>query len=96
VDGKMLEEESYRWVLVPPPRAGILRLYVILKFTNGLLDSIEISIVIEKSGIPDRVGFIQVRSDEPDAYKDTVLDLITQLFDRFEVVEEHYSHDVHL
>ena len=92
----MLEEELYRWVLVPPPRAGILRFYIILKFTNNLLNSIEINIVIEKSGIPNKVGFIQVQSDEPDVYKDTVLDLLTQLFDRFEVIEEHYSYDVYL
>lgn len=92
----MLEKELYRWVLVPPPRAEILKFYIILKFTNNLLNNIEINIVIEKSGIPDKIGFIQVRPDEPDVYKDTVLDLLVQLFDRFEVIEEYYSYDVYL
>ena len=87
--------EIYRWVLVLPPRSGILRLYITLKFTNNLLDFVEVEVMTEKTGTPMKTGSIQVQADDPSEYIDFVLDMLIQLFNIFEVSEEHYTCDAY-
>jgi hypothetical protein len=88
--------EIYRWVLVLPPRSGVLRLYITLKFTNSLLDFAEVEVMAEKTGAPMKAGSIQVQADDPSEYIDFVLDMLVQLFNIFEVSEEHYAYDAYL
>ena len=92
----LVEVEMYRWLLVLQPRSGILRLYITLKFTNGLLDFIEVEVLTEKTGVPTKTGSIQVQVDDPSEYIDFVLDMLVQLFNMFEVSEEHYTCDTYL
>ena len=92
----MFEEELYRWVLVPEPRAGVLRFYIMLRFKDSLLHYIEANIMVEKQSTPIRSGFLQVLGDEPDEYIDMVLDLLVQLLERFGVSEEHYEQHIYL
>jgi hypothetical protein len=87
--------EMYRWLLVPQPRSGILRLYITLKFTNNLLDFTEVEVMSEKTGTPMKTGFIQVQADDPSEYIDFMLDMLVQLFNIFEVAEEHYTCDAY-
>lgn len=88
--------EMYRWMLVPPPRSGILRLYITLKFTNSLLDLVEVEVLTEKQGVLEKVGAMQAHFDNPSEYIDFVLDMLVQLFNVFQVVEEHYTCDTYL
>jgi len=92
----LVEVEMYRWVLVPPPRAGVLRVYVTLKLTNSLLDLIEVEVLAEKAGAVVKTGFMQTHFDDPGDYVDFVLDVLVQLFNIFEVSEEHYTCDTYL
>jgi len=92
----LIEVEMYRWLLVLHPRSGILRLYVTLKLTNGLLDFVEVEVLTEKTGVPTKTGSIQVQVDDPSDYVDFVLDMLAQLFNIFEVSEEHYTRDTYL
>jgi len=87
--------EMYRWLLVLQPRSGILRLYITLKFTNNLLDFAEVEVMTEKTGTPMKTGSIQVQVDDPNEYIDFVLDMLVQLFNVFEVSEEHYTCDAY-
>jgi len=88
--------EMYRWVLVPPPRAGVLKVYTTLKLTNNLLDFIEVEVLVEKAGTTVKAGFIQTHFDDPSDYIDFVLDILVQLLSIFEVSEEHYTCDTYL
>jgi len=92
----MFEEELYKWVLVPEPRAGVLRFYITLRFKDSLLCYIEANIMVEKQGTPMKNGFLQVLGDEPDEYIDMVLDLLGQLLEKFGVSEEHYEQHIYL
>ena len=92
----LVEVEMYRWVLVPPPRAGVLRVYVTLKLTNSLLDFVEVEVLTEKAGVVVKTGFVQTSFDDPGDYVDFVLDMLVQLFNIFEVSEEHYTCDTYL
>ena len=87
--------EMYRWLLVLQPRSGVLRFYVTLKFTNNLLDFAEVEVLTEKTGTPMKTGSIQVQTDDPSEYIDFVLDMLVQLFNIFEVSEEHYTCDAY-
>jgi len=96
-EGKnMVVVEMYRWVLVLPPRSGILQVYIVLKFTNSLLDFVEVEIMINKAGTPVKAGFVQTQLDDPSEYIDFVFDVLTQLFNVLEVSEEHYTCDTYL
>ena len=88
--------EIYRWVLVLQPRSGILRLYITLKFTNNLLDFVEVEVMAEKTGTPTKTASIQAQADDPSEYIDFVLNMLVQLFNTFELSEEHYTCDVYL
>jgi hypothetical protein len=88
--------EIYRWLLVLQPRSGVLRLYITLKFTNSLLDFAEVEVMTEKTGTPMKAASIQVQADDPSEYIDFVLDMLVQLFNIFELSEEHYTCDVYL
>jgi len=92
----LVEVEIYRWLLVLHPRSGILRLYVTLKLTNSLLDFVEVEVLTEKTGVPAKTGSIYVQVDDPSEYIDFVLDMLVQLFNIFEVSEEHYTRDTYL
>ena len=92
----LVEVEMYRWVLVPPPRAGVLRVYVTLKLTNNMLDSVEVEVLAQKAGTVVKTGFIQTHFDDPSDYVDFVLDVLVQLFNTYEVSEEHYTCDTYL
>jgi len=87
--------EMYRWVLVPPPRAGVLRVYVTLKLTNNMLDFIEVEVLVVRAGTEAKAGFIQAYFNDPDNYVNFVLDILIQLFSEFEVSEEHYTCDTY-
>jgi hypothetical protein len=87
--------EIYRWVLVLPPRSGILRLYITLKFTNSLLDFAEVEVMTEKTGTSMKTGSIRAQADDPSEYMDFVLDVLVQLFNIFELSEEHYTYDAY-
>jgi hypothetical protein len=96
-EGKnLIVVETYRWILVVPPRAGVLRVYVMLKFTNSLLDLVEVEVLVEKAGTPTKAGSVRAQFDDPGEYIDFVLDILEQLFSMFEVSEEHYEQHTYL
>jgi len=96
-EGKSLAVvEIYRWVLVPPPRSGILQVYVVLKLTNNTLDFVEAEIMVNKTGTPTKAGSVQAQFDDPNEYIDFVLDMMAQLFNMLEASEEHYEQHIYL
>jgi len=88
--------EVHKWTLVLPPRVGVLQAYVTLKFTNSLLDLVEVTIIVNKPSAPFKAASIQVQFDDPSEYIDFVLDLLAQLLNMFVVSEEHYEQHTYL
>jgi hypothetical protein len=96
VGGKVFEEELYKWVLVPEPRAGVLKFFVTVGLRNNLLQRVEVNITFIRDDALTMAGSLQVQGGEPDAYIDFVLDMLVQLFSIFELSEEHYEQHIYL